>query len=165
MTAIGGVPNDGDEPACSPLAAASLPVDLHRVEITGPGLFEPGAAGPLRGGLTGLSGVAQVIANPVTERVVVLFNPAAIGVDDIIGSLGTAGPRHDRLLARWHFRVAGLACPRCARRVEETLGVIPGVRAAIVNRTAESLTVEFVPGRTDLTAVQAALLAQGFSTS
>jgi cation transport ATPase len=72
---------------------------------------------------------------------------------------GSAG---DGIVARWYLRLAGLACARCARRIEDALGHVPGIWAAIVNRATESLTVEFMPGKTDLEAVRAALYAQGF---
>ena len=136
--------------------------DLHRLELSGSALLGGAEGASLATRLAGLSGVSTIIANPLTERAVVLFDPAAIGIDGIGAVFEAQGVDLDRTVARWHLPIAGLACARCAGRVEEAVGPLPGVRAAIVNGDAESLTVEFILGRTDLETVQATLLAQGF---
>jgi copper chaperone CopZ len=137
-------------------------LDLQCVELPVSGLPEGPAAGSLAARLRDLVGVSKVIASPITERAVVLFDPGAIGIDRIILAFEAEGLDVDRTLARWHLRVGGLTCARCARRIEDAVGHLPGVRAAIVNSATESLAVEFIPGQMDLEGVRAALYAQGF---
>jgi len=137
-------------------------LDLQCVEFSVSRLPDGPAGASLTARLSDLVGVSKVIANPITERAVVLFDPGAIGIDRIILAFEAGGFDVDRTLARWHLRVAGLTCAKCARRIEDAVGHLPGVRAAIVNGATESLTVEFIPGQTDLEGIRAALYAQGF---
>lgn len=139
-------------------------LDVECVELSVSGLPDGPAAASLAARLRDLVGVSKVIASPITERAVVLFDPEAISIDRILLAFEAEGLHADRPLARWHLGLAGLACARCARRIEDAVGHLPGVRAAIVNRATESLTVEFILGQTDLEAVRAALCAQGFDS-
>ena len=41
-----------------------------------------------------------------------------------------------------HFRVTGMSCAACQAAIERTVGKMPGVKSAVVNLLANSLTVE-----------------------
>jgi Cu+-exporting ATPase len=135
--------------------------DLQRVELSIAGLPHGAAAAGLSARLRELAGVAAVNVNPVTERAVVLFDPAVISVDGIVRAFERDGLEVGHTIARWHLRVEGLKCASCVRRIEEAVGRVPGVRAATVNLAAESLTVEYLPRQVDLNGIREAVVAQG----
>ena len=140
--------------------AVSPRPDLQRVELA---ITRPaeGPAPPLATGLRELPGVVSVNLNPVTERAVVLFDPAKVGVDDVVAAFEAEGLAPGHAIARWHLRLEGLKCATCVPRIEAAVARVPGVRAATVNLATESLTVEYLPSQVDLEAIRAAMIAHG----
>ena len=45
------------------------------------------------------------------------------------------------------FKVDGMACPNCAKHIEEELAAIPGVRKASVDFASKTATVTLDPAR------------------
>jgi Cu+-exporting ATPase len=58
--------------------------------------------------------------------------------------------------------VRGMHCAACVGKVEGALGRVPGVETASVNLATERATVAFDPARTDLAALQAAVVRAGY---
>lgn len=116
-----------------------------------------GADEGLSSNIRALRGVTEAMANPITARLVVEFDPARCSAGDIVRTLERSGAKFGKRPARWHLAVAGLTCPKCARRAERIVCGIPGVNIAMANAPAASLTVEFIPMKTDLAAVRSAL--------
>lgn len=76
------------------------------------------------------------------------------------GSSRTAGGQGPRQ----SFRIEGMTCASCVRRVELAVGKVPGVTAASVNLATESADVTF-DGAADQAAVIAAISAAGYGVA
>lgn len=134
-------------------AVAGVP---QRVELSVEGLSTDAVAAAARA-LRAARGVTEALVNPITARAVLELDPAEIRVEALTKLLEGRGARAGDRLARWHVPVPGLACARCAARIEEEVGRVPGVHGATVNRSAESLTVEYTPSGTALDTIRAIL--------
>jgi Cu+-exporting ATPase len=137
-------------------------LELQRIELSVAGLSCAAEAAPLAARLERLPGVREAMVNPVTERAVMMFDPGAIGIEAIIGVLEERGIDVGRTVARWRLKVPGLKCASCVRRVERAVLQLPGVYDASVNLATETLSIEYTPKHTDLTAVRAVVRAEGF---
>lgn len=107
-------------------------------------------------------GVTEALFNPIMTRAVLEFDPAATGIEALVRCLEARGAAAGERLTRWHVPLPGLACGRCAARIEEEIGRLPGVHGATVNRATESLTLECTPARVAPAAVRAILASRGF---
>ncbi len=137
-------------------------LELQRIELSVAGLSCAGEAAPLAARLERLPGVREAMVNPVTERAVLAFDPGTIGIEAIIGVLEERGIDVGRTVARWRLKVPGLKCASCVRRIERAVLRVSGVYDASVNLATETLSIEYTPKHTDLTAVRAAVRAEGF---
>lgn len=140
----------------APAPALPQRVELSLESLPGAGLEAVAEA------LRTTEGVRQALLNPITARAVLEFDPATARVEALVGLLEARGARAGDRLARWHVPLSGLACGRCAARIEEEVSRVSGVHGATVNRPAESLTVEYTPSRAELDAVRAILASRGF---
>jgi P-type Cu+ transporter len=61
------------------------------------------------------------------------------------------------------LKLRGMSCASCARSVEEAISSVDGVSECIVNFGAELATVEYDPRKTNVTAIQEAVDASGYS--
>jgi flavin-dependent dehydrogenase/copper chaperone CopZ len=138
------------------------PGDLQRLELSVGELPDAAAGEVLTGRLRNLAGVSGVTISPVTERAVVLFDPAITRVEDIVRGFAQHGLAVGHAVARWHLRIASPRCAHCARRIEAAVSRVPGVRGATVNHAEASLTVEYTPPQADLDLVRATVVAEGF---
>lgn len=66
---------------------------------------------------------------------------------------------HDKVM----LVVSGMTCAACANRVEKALNNIDGVSEASVNLANEKATVQYIPGKTDVDAIVAAVEKTGYS--
>src|SRR5690348_13181103 len=60
------------------------------------------------------------------------------------------------------FGVTGMTCASCVRRIEKTLGKVPGVAQATVNLATEKATVTFDPNAATLDGMKAAVEKAGY---
>jgi copper chaperone CopZ len=129
----------------------------HRLELSVTGLACAGDAAPLAVRLKRLAGVLEALVNPVTERAVVRFDPSVTDLAKIFRVLegGASGARD--LLARWHAPAPGCMCAGCREQLKDTLGRLAGVEAVVRNPDEHSVTVEYVPSRSDEAALCRAL--------
>lgn len=135
----------------------------QRLEVAVTGLACAGAAAPLAARLERLPGVRRVTVNPITQRTYVLFDPGAIGAEEIVHALERdASVETGHAAGRWQVPVGGITCGSCVERIERAARSVPGVLAATLNIATESLTVEYAPRRTDLEAVRRAVCSEGF---
>jgi copper chaperone CopZ len=70
--------------------------------------------------------------------------------------------RNDGALETREIGIAGMTCDHCARRVENALRGVPGVKTARADRSAAKATVTFDAAATDLAALNAAILKSGY---
>jgi len=132
----------------------------HRLEISMAGLPFAGAAAPLARQIERLAGVHEALINQITERAVVRFDPAATAVGEIFAVLETLGLESADRLVRLHAVAPGCMCRNCRERLEARFDEIDGVEAVIFNTDETSVTLEYVPSRTD-----ADLLTRALTTS
>lgn len=74
----------------------------------------------------------------------------------------TGSGRSDAALETREIGVAGMTCDHCARRVENALRGVPGVKTARVDRPAARATVTFHVAETNLAVLNAAILKSGY---
>ncbi len=60
------------------------------------------------------------------------------------------------------IQVEGMKCPHCQKHVETALKAIKGVKKVTVSLEEKTAEVAFVPGKTDATALVAAVTAAGY---
>jgi P-type Cu+ transporter len=61
------------------------------------------------------------------------------------------------------LKLRGMSCASCANSIESAILAVPGVNQCSVNYGVEQATVTYDPGQTDLSAIQAAVEAAGYS--
>lgn len=135
----------------------------QRLEIGVGDLSCAGNAAPLAARVKRIPGVTDAVVNPITQRATITFDPGQVGAEEIVHQIAAErGADVGRSVARWHLQIGGVTCGSCVERVERAVQAVPGVHNAIVNVAADSLTIEYAPRRTDLSAVRAAVKGQGF---
>jgi Cu+-exporting ATPase len=93
-----------------------------------------------------LDGVAEANVNYATEKATVVFDPARLGEDAIIGKIKDVG--YGVATAKVELPITGMTCANCSATIERTLNKkVPGVVAATVNLATEKATVEYIPGQ------------------
>jgi Cu+-exporting ATPase len=93
-----------------------------------------------------LDGVAEANVNYATEKATVIFDPARLGEDAIIGKIKDVG--YGVATAKIELPITGMTCANCSATIERTLNKkVPGVVAATVNLATEKATVEYIPGQ------------------
>ena len=108
-----------------------------------------------------LDGVAETRVNYATEKATVVFDPAILGEDAIIGKIQDVG--YGVATARIELPITGMTCANCAASVERTLNKkTPGVVTASVNFATEKATVEYIPGRVTRAGMVAGIERAGF---
>ena len=60
------------------------------------------------------------------------------------------------------LQVSGIHCATCAVTIEESLAAVPGVEKAEVNIAANTATVHYNQGKTDLAALEGAVTEAGY---
>jgi len=112
--------------------------------------------------LGSMQGVKAANVNFAAEKVSVEYKPDEVGIKDLIIAVEDLGYGVNAETVR--FKVLNMTCSACARRVEKTLAAQEGVLDASVNFSAEKALVTFVPGVTDVSALQKAVRDIGYET-
>jgi Cu+-exporting ATPase len=94
--------------------------------------------------LSRTEGVAEASVNLATERAHVEFDPAVIGVKDMIERVLQAG--YGVAQASIELPITGMTCASCVRNVERAINKVPGILSVNVNLATERATVTYVPG-------------------
>ncbi len=121
-------------------------------------------------GLRELEGVEDAAVNFASERATVVFDDEAVSLDTIRDQVRELGyevrgvqddtPGGEKEVT---INVGGMSCAACVRRVENTLGSLPGVAEAAVNFAANTATVRYDPSTASLESFGAALEDAGYS--
>jgi Cu+-exporting ATPase len=108
-----------------------------------------------------LAGVTDAQVNFAAEQAAVSFNPAQLGVKDVVAKINSSGysvPTH-----KVEFPVTGMTCANCAANIERALNKkVSGIVNASVNFASERATVEYVPGVATLPDMVSAIEAAGY---
>ena len=108
-----------------------------------------------------LAGVTDAQVNFAAEQAAVSFNPAQLGVKDVVAKINSSGysvPTH-----KVEFPVTGMTCANCAANIERALNKkVPGIVNASVNFASERVSVEYIPGIATLPEMVSAIEAAGY---
>ncbi len=111
--------------------------------------------------LGSLEGVRLAEVNFGAGQATVEYDPNSVTPDKfvkVIENLGFEAPGKKQT-----FSVEGMTCASCVSRVEKKLGSLAGVKNAVVNLSAEKVSVEFFPGQTGPEEFESALRNIGYT--
>lgn len=108
------------------------------------------------------NGVQTVAVNLSSERAVVEFDPALVGLDDLIQRVERAG--YGVATGQAVFTVQGMSDDNDARRLEKALNRIDGILKVQVNYAAERVQVEYIPTLLNQTDIRKVIQSAGFTT-
>jgi len=108
-----------------------------------------------------LNGVNDAQVNFAAERAAVSFDPAQLGVKDLVAKINSAG--YSVPTNRVEFPVTGMTCANCAANIQRALNKkVAGIVSASVNFASEHAAVEYIPGIATLPDMIAAIEAAGY---
>jgi len=112
-------------------------------------------------GLKKLEGVQSTNVNFAAEQAVIAFDPKQLHVKDVVKNIAASG--YKVVLARIELPVTGMTCANCAANIERTLNKkVPGVVQAAVNFATERVSVEYIPGVSDIDDIVSAIEKAGY---
>ncbi|MCX6079535.1 MAG: heavy metal translocating P-type ATPase [Chloroflexi bacterium] len=107
-----------------------------------------------------LDGVVQVTANATTGKLWVEYDPDQINISQMAAAIKSAGFRLDGTQTR--IGIENLRCASCVQFIEAELKATPGVLDASVNVATQEATVEYLPQKTTLANLNAAIATWGY---
>ena len=108
-----------------------------------------------------LAGVSEAQVNFASEQVAVSFDPKSLQLKDVVEKIHAAGFKVPA--QRVEFAVTGMTCANCAANIERALNKkTTGVVTAAVNFASERVSVEYIPGLSNLDDIIAAIEKAGF---
>ncbi len=135
-------------------------------------------------GLKKVPGVSVASVNLATERATIHYDPALTAVDDLLRKVDAVGYKATPIVERAtpasspvraaqdsapedgertiELAISGMTCASCARRVERSIGKVPGVAMASVNLATERATVSFDAASATPTAIIDAVEHAGY---
>ncbi|MCP4297941.1 MAG: heavy metal translocating P-type ATPase [Proteobacteria bacterium] len=111
-----------------------------------------------------IKGVDQASVNLATEKIKVIFDDNVTNFDKIASEITQSGypVAAEKSRESIIYRVEGMTCASCVRRVEVGISAVPGVDSASVNLTTEKVKVEYQAGNTSLRSIRDAVDEAGF---
>ena len=110
--------------------------------------------------LSALPGVEDATVNPATKLAQVRGSATAAALAEAVKGAG-----YDARAETMTLDVEGMTCASCVARIEEALGRVPGVIAAIVNLAAGTAQVRALEGTVDPVALVEAAAAVGYAAA
>ena len=109
-----------------------------------------------------LDGVAGAAVNLASERATVEYDPARLGLDEIIGRVRKVG--YDVAEGEASLAIRNLSDSNDARRLEKALAKIDGVEAVQANITNETVKIRYIPTLISQGEIRKAVNAAGFAS-
>ncbi|WP_124066659.1 heavy metal translocating P-type ATPase [Clostridium sp. E02] len=111
-----------------------------------------------------LSGMDQASVNLATEKLFVEYDEDSLALSDIKEAVAKIGYEvvEKSENTNVNIPIAGMTCAACAKRIEKTVGKLPGVERASVNFATEKATVIYDPGQVRMSAIRAAIEKIGY---
>jgi Cu+-exporting ATPase len=113
--------------------------------------------------------VSEVSVNLATERARLIVDAHLVSLENIrkkiedlgyeIRQIREEGAQREELIT---ISIGGMSCAACARRIEQALTNVRGVREAAVNFAAQKASVRFDPAIASVGAFQAAIEGEGY---
>jgi len=110
-----------------------------------------------------LDGVNEAVVNLVTEKATVGYDPNQLGVNQIIERIERAG--YGVATVEAMFLLPQLADQNDAKRLENILGTLEGVRGVNANILASRVRVEFIPTLISKSEIAQKIRSAGFKTT
>jgi Cu+-exporting ATPase len=112
-------------------------------------------------GLKKLEGVQSTNVNFAAEQAVVAFDPKQLHLKDVVKNIASSG--YKVASTKIELPVTGMTCANCAANIERALNKkVPGVVQAAVNFATERVSVEYIPGVSDIEDIVSAIEKAGY---
>ncbi len=92
-------------------------------------------------GLAKLPGVASAAVNFASEKAIVSYDPAQVGLKEFAAKIEQLG--FQLIFDKVELKITGMSCAACSARIEKALLKLPAVANAVVNLAAEKASVEY----------------------
>ncbi|HBY97269.1 MAG TPA: heavy metal translocating P-type ATPase, partial [Chloroflexi bacterium] len=116
----------------------------HDIVLPITGMTCASCASTIQGALTGLPGISQVDVNVPAGRAVVRYDPARVGLPDMVRTVTAVG--YGVVTQELLLKVGGMTCASCVANIEAAVGGLPGVDQVTVNLAAGTARVVYYPG-------------------
>ncbi len=133
---------------------------LARIELPVSGLPLKKPAPALETALRALDGVSEANVNSTAGRLWVEYDPQRVNLPKIAEAIKSAGFRLDG--AQTRIGIENLRCASCVQFIENELKATPGVLNASVNVATQEATVDYLPEKTALANLNAAIETWGY---
>ncbi|RBP05333.1 Cu+-exporting ATPase [Rossellomorea aquimaris] len=110
-----------------------------------------------------LDGVNKVNVNLANDKVSVAYDPSQTSFESIIDRIEKTG--YEVRDEKTTLAISGMTCAACATRIEKGLNKVDGVVNANVNLANEKASIEYIPGRTNIYQLIAAVKQAGYSAT
>lgn len=132
----------------------------ERITLNVTGMTCAACATRIEKNLSKVEGVKQAGINLASEKATVTFDPQKTSVDQLIERVKKTGygVREEKST----LSISGMTCAACSTRVEKGLKKVDGVLKANVNLASEKATVEYIPGKTNVEQLIAAVQKTGY---
>jgi len=136
-----------------------MPEQIVTFPVTG--MTCANCASSIERALKRVAGVSEARVNFASEQVTLSFDPAALGIRDVLKTIADAGCGVPTI--KHTFPVTGMTCANCAANIERAVKRShPILVDASVNFATENLTVESLPGTAEPADIAAAVGKAGY---
>ncbi len=111
-------------------------------------------------GLRNLPGVSLASVNLAAERASVTTEPDGPGLNELVAAIRDLG--YDARVSTVTLPIHGMTCSACVKRVEDSLGSLPGVLTAEVNFATERATVQYLATQVGVRDFREAVRREGY---
>jgi Cu+-exporting ATPase len=124
------------------------------------GMDCPHCPGNVEEALRQVEGVSLAHVNLANRSAHVVYDPSRAKVVDLIKTIRAAG--YSAGTASMHVAIKNMHCSSCVIRIELALQTTPGVIAARASSLTNAVDIEYVPEKTDFSAIRAAIESIGY---
>jgi len=117
-------------------------------------------AANLEASLKELAGVRSARVNFASEKAVIQCDSEVAKRDEIFALIRRRG--FEVGATRTEVKIRGMHCASCVSTIEDALAKTPGVLEASVNLATQGAVVQYLPAKTDLTAIEQAVRSTGY---
>jgi YHS domain-containing protein/copper chaperone CopZ len=133
---------------------------LTRIELPISGLPLKEHSTHLEATLRGLDGVDEVRVNAVAKRLEVQYDAQKVDVAKLVGAVQSIGFQVGGTSVK--IGIENLRCASCVKFIEDELKATQGVLSATVNIATQEATVDYLPQKTTLADLNAAIETWGY---
>ncbi len=138
------------------------PLPLARIELPILGINKDHAVNSLQNSLRAITGVHTATVNASYGIALVEYDPQLVTLPMLTVAVKSAGGRVGG--ARTHIGIQNLRCASCVQFIEDELHATPGVLNASVNVGTQEATIDYLPEKTALAQLNAAIENWGYKT-